>query len=797
MRYNNNVQDELNGAGAPGLRDGVLIKIGIDQNGYITCWYYDEGRSNEFIMTARSTTVTPAGEYFLVVKLWDGNNVMVELPQRSAVDTAAPVLNYRFIESPDGNFEYPLFATEEEANYVDTQNGGSGTSHQHVYADEPTFTTWHMPDTGSTMTGTARPADTSEIVYSEIPTNADNLYAPSAFTIADLTVNEGATVNYQVSPQDAPYTTTVTGAPTGLVYNLGVIDGTAPQVTGDNVANPSDDYVITVTRTNDFGSTSSTFTLTVNNLTAPVIATGDWSVGSGTITAGVLQGDSTANLSFALSEGERVILPKEWVDAHLNPNALASGETMMFGVLESSPTLSTVNYTDFAGCIRWYHGASTTSHGVTLFDELGGVTQSSYFTNSGATSVYDYGIELYGGSLYLIACNVNSLNTEPAVAEGGSFTRTLNCGAISGEPLTAPLTLTLGTSTGVTIDLDDALTTEDPSKITIPTPPAPTNDTSWSKALDFSGGAERTQQVDSSYFRTALKMGGTSNQVAAPTAGQTVTSGHPWATAVVFTTDTYNDNQHIWNLGEGSGTTDDNIYLRRSTDRKLYFGWGRNGEINECLIHPSGTGTGWSLTPSNWYGIYIAHNGTRLGSGHTAAEIAACFDIRLMGSSNSWSAVGGSDTNLSTAASWTSGSFGQRMNREFTGYMTIGGRGANRTFRGKVASMVVTTLRCGVAMPTQAEINEMIIDPMGWLADYKVGNDFRLPWQTSNAGFNFSLNDGSSSYATQVWLMGDGTNDAYAQIRNQVQPSSQNYTPMNMISMVSNDIENVSISGLS
>ena len=45
--------------------------------------------------------------------------------------------------------------------------------------------------------------------------------------------------------------------------------------------------------------------------------------------------------------------------------------------------------------------------------------------------------------------------------------------------------------------------------------------------------------------------------------------------------------------------------------------------------------------------------------------------------------------------------------------------------------------------------------------------------------------------------MGDGTNDAYSQIRNQVWPATiQNVTPMNMISMVSNDIETVNISGL-
>ena len=52
--------------------------------------------------------------------------------------------------------------------------------------------------------------------------------------------------------------------------------------------------------------------------------------------------------------------------------------------------------------------------------------------------------------------------------------------------------------------------------------------------------------------------------------------------------------------------------------------------------------------------------------------------------------------------------------------------------------------------------------------------------------------------ATQVWLMGDGVNDSYSNmIRNRVNPTDQNHTKMNMYSMVSSDIQNVTIPGLS
>ena len=127
--------------------------------------------------------------------------------------------------------------------------------------------------------------------------------------------------------------------------------------------------------------------------------------------------------------------------------------------------------------------------------------------------------------------------------------------------------------------------------------------------------------------------------------------------------------------------------------------------------------------------------------------------------------------------------------------MTIGGRGANRNFHGKVAGMVITTLRRNVAMPADAEISMMVRDPMQWLTDYKVGNSYRRPSVGTDTS-NFQLNNLDPSSSTQVYLMGDGTSDAFAQLRNQVYPGEQNRTPMNMISMVSNDIVNVSITGL-
>jgi hypothetical protein len=68
----------------------------------------------------------------------------------------------------------------------------------------------------------------------------------------------------------------------------------------------------------------------------------------------------------------------------------------------------------------------------------------------------------------------------------------------------------------------------------------PTNTTSWTKALDFSGGSEYVEQVDNSMNYQPLQMNGLANIVSAPSSqGRTSSSSssRPWATAIVFKSD--------------------------------------------------------------------------------------------------------------------------------------------------------------------------------------------------------------------------------------------------------------------
>lgn len=328
--------------------------------------------------------------------------------------------------------------------------------------------------------------------------------------------------------------------------------------------------------------------------------------------------------------------------------------------------------------------------------------------------------------------------------------------------------------------------------------PVPTSDTPWTKALDFSGSSERAQMVSTHSNALPIAMDTITTTVAAPAAGQTSNNiySRPWATAIVFNSDGNSSNQHIWN--QGGGSNDDNIYVRQSANGDMYFGWGRDGSLNECFI-----GNGFNSRNQPWHGLYIAHNGTRLsGNNANAANLAACFDIRFARfnyTTSQWEIItggfGDGSGNRSTTNNWNMGTTGGRMDRNYGGAFTIGGRGSNRSYHGKVASMVVTTLRKGVAMPSTSEIEDMIVDPISWMNDTKAGSTYRRADGISES--TFTINNVYSAYATQIWLMGDGSNDSYSNmIRNRVMPSDQNYTKLNLISMVSNDIQTVNINGL-
>ena len=116
--------------------------------------------------------------------------------------------------------------------------------------------------------------------------------------------------------------------------------------------------------------------------------------------------------------------------------------------------------------------------------------------------------------------------------------------------------------------------------------------------------------------------------------------------------------------------------------------------------------------------------------------------------------------------------------------------------------MVVTALRITeysntqIPMPSDAEIKKMIADPKGWEDDYRDGELVRSAYGV-NTG-TYTPNDYVHGYlSNMIYLMGDGTLDSYGNgIRNEVRNNEQNIVKMQLNNMISSDIVNVNINGL-
>ena len=921
----------------------VKMKVGLDFDGYFSVWSKAD-EAGEWKLHARTTYAAPQGSsYKLGIKLMSNTSRINTMPKYHLLEPAAPTMYFRYIESPDNNFQYPLFATQEEADYYELEESGvDNGSHTHLFVDDPTNTIWYMPNTAHEMNGAVAPSGTFKgqpILYTEITSLSDADLAPSSFIIPQQYMMEGATLNLQLSPQDVSYTTSISGQPSWLSLSNGyLLTGTAGYVSADT------DYNITVTRTNSYGSTTSTFVLTVqddiiasqlanittsygntlapntvfddegfagklntpisqgqeiswthrdytvggfltagaesnfnngvdvenqvnwdlrfSNWTATLMHTFSkgWAVGgsqnvgnldgsthkmvyrtdgyveyylndvlkytsanaftgdkylylmtpvsynvpidlpvdftisttgAGTTTPPVgftsplLSGEmggpeimgngasSAVTSTFTLGDNNRLIVSEVWVEQNILPYFDSGEDKVFFGVPKASTNWNAVTINDFEAVVRLQQ-ISNNSHKSLLYGGAG-VPSNEVVINSGTDAAYNYAFEYDGTDLHIIAGTYGDLITQPAIKDGGTFSRVVtipNVGLGAG-----PLDFVIATNEYGQVKLN-------PAFLGVTLPVVPTDLTSFNKAIVFDGSSERAMQssnrTDSSVMRIS------DGDYAVTNGGKTTasTNGKPFATAIVFKSDRHASNQHIWNFGEGSNG--DNIYLKTDASGYLYFGWGLDGQANECRIKED------ALNSNRWYGVYVAHTGARVSGGNATPSILANeFDIYVTDTNSNMQTFAGG--NRSTPSRWIN--TGNRMNRSVTGDLTIGGRGSNRSFHGKVASFVTTTLKLDDDMPTEAEAKMMIQDPIKWMQDYKTSNNYRRPDSPSNSS-NFS-NNLNSAKSTQVWLMGDGANDSYSNmIRNQVMTSDQNDTKLNLISMVSNDIETVNINGL-
>ena len=230
------------------------------------------------------------------------------------------------------------------------------------------------------------------------------------------------------------------------------------------------------------------------------------------------------------------------------------------------------------------------------------------------------------------------------------------------------------------------------------------------------------------------------------------------------------------------------MQIRIGGNENVYFYWGRD-DVNGAEYNKKWLG---KIPDWNWVGLYVDYNGLRADT-PTSDQLNDQLRFRWInletGDVSSEMATYGHD--LDTSA-WDIS--GQRTNRslgDLPSSFTIGGlpNGSRETGH-MVASTVVTTLKQGQELPSDAEISMMVRDPMEWLSSYKVGNDYRHPSDRELNTANFTIGSNTSSDATQVWLMGDGSGDAFPSIQNQVNVNSTS-TALRLENMDAQDIKSI------
>lgn len=253
--------------------DPVKLRVGINADSYMHLDYWDSYAS-EWRMVTRTTTVAIEGQKFkLGIKIHDTYGRIYSVPKVHLLEPSAPTMYYRYIESPDGKYTFPLFESTDEAEYYDEYiSSGTGTYNEYTFADDPSGKTWYLPTTGSQyetdIPSLINPMlSSTDPAYTEISSLTNSDLVPSTFIGSNYIQQEGASLNIQINPIGMlPYTTQVdiTPAGSGLVWDgMALLQGTLSDVESDTT------YTVTVTRANAYGSSVGTFTIQVTDV--PVV----------------------------------------------------------------------------------------------------------------------------------------------------------------------------------------------------------------------------------------------------------------------------------------------------------------------------------------------------------------------------------------------------------------------------------------------------------------------------------------------------------------------------------------------
>ena len=344
------------------------------------------------------------------------------------------------------------------------------------------------------------------------------------------------------------------------------------------------------------------------------------------------------------------------------------------------------------------------------------------------------------------------------------------------------------------------------TEISIPTPSSPSS-TNFNKAIDLSSGTNEyvyMNDSDSRWPLLKLPSGTFAAHSSNPLKTSDASGAEPFMTSCVFQPGATappvagtggTRGGRIWGCGQGISIGHFNIMLEQHANNDIIFSWGKVGNYNGSVSEENNLRIIENADPNKWYGVYIAHRGHR-SSAPSAADLGAMFDIYVMSSDDSFAALG---SNVSTAAEW--GQSWNQIGKSITDSIALsstlhfgGVYHSNSAFSGKIASFVCHPLHGNADMPDAAEVKKSIVDPIGWANDL-VGTSQK---NYVGSGHTFAFSSYTAALSTQIYLFGDGANDSFSGgIRNQVHPGDTSYTDLSFVNMVANDIENVTINGLS
>ncbi|MDG1227459.1 MAG: hypothetical protein P8P15_05735, partial [Polaribacter sp.] len=301
------------------------------------------------------------------------------------------------------------------------------------------------------------------------------------------------------------------------------------------------------------------------------------------------------------------------------------------------------------------------------------------------------------------------------------------------------------------------------------------NTTSWTSAYEFNKSPkEYFIKTKNEHSKNPLARNEKGDD--AVTAGKTATIGRPWAISAVFKASSNSGHRTIWSQGNDAAQ----MSLRLDNTGKLLFKMG--GPSTDRLRFES-----TEKFDTDWVAIYVDYNGGRTK-----------FNVNGISEDDVKSRFRFYEVDLNTgipkliAGKWltfNNSGFDGSISNDFhigTRYNTH----LDQYFDGQIAGVTATTLNTGVALPSEKEVSLMTLDPLHWLNSYKVDKPYRKPHQ-NNSPNSFSLNNGDSANATQVYLFGDNNGNDATKVANQVHITHK-ASRLNGNNLDINDVEDVS-----